>query len=153
MACALCLADRPLRESHIIPEFMYQALYDDIHRFHVLSKEPQERNKLFQKGLREALLCDDCEQYMGRYERYMSLFLGGELDLEYETGQASYRQRSRLQSRPHVSTLNPMAGWDFKTSFLFSSKPRASSRAVAYFASTGCTRHSLAVRMPHVLSS
>lgn len=84
MACALCLIDKDLRDSHIIPEFMYQSLYDEIHRFHVLSNDASERNQKFQKGLREKLLCGDCEQYLGRYERYVSLLVGGELDLEYE---------------------------------------------------------------------
>lgn len=85
MVCALCLHDAELRESHIIPEFMYQSLYDDIHRFNVLSKDVSERNRKAQKGLREKLLCDSCEQHLGGYERYVSLLVGGKLDLENET--------------------------------------------------------------------
>ena len=85
MACALCLNEAELRESHIIPEFMYQSLYDDIHRFNVLSTEIAERNRKAQKGLREKLLCENCEQRLGRHERYVSLLFSGGLSLEYAT--------------------------------------------------------------------
>ncbi len=85
MACALCLLDKDLRDSHIIPEFMYKSLYDEIHRFHALSNDASERNRKPQKGIREKLLCDNCEQQLGRYERYVSLLLGGSLNLEYVT--------------------------------------------------------------------
>lgn len=37
MACALCRQERELKNSHIIPEFMYGSLHDEIHRFHLLS--------------------------------------------------------------------------------------------------------------------
>lgn len=85
MRCALCHKEGTLKESHIIPEFLYQALYDEIHRFHVLSKEPNERNRKFQKGIRERLLCDECEQRIGRYERYISLLLRGGIELECQS--------------------------------------------------------------------
>lgn len=85
MACALCLQPREIRSSHVIPEFMYESLYDDIHRFHVLSAEPAQRNRFAQKGLRQALLCSCCEERLGVYERYVSLMMGGGLELEYET--------------------------------------------------------------------
>jgi hypothetical protein len=85
MACALCLLDKDLRDSHIIPEFMYKSLYDEIHRFYELSNDASERNRKPQKGLREKLLCGECEQQLGRYERYVSLLVRGKLDLEYVT--------------------------------------------------------------------
>lgn len=82
MICALCLETRELRESHIIPEFMFHSMYDEIHRFHVLSdKHP---NQFAQKGLRQRLLCDACEQKLGRYERYVSLLMSGGISLEIE---------------------------------------------------------------------
>jgi hypothetical protein len=85
MACALCRQQRELRNSHIIPEFMYGSLYDEIHRFHVLSVEPTKPNRFLQKGLRQPLLCGPCEQRVGTFERYVSLLMGGGLELEYET--------------------------------------------------------------------
>lgn len=84
MVCALCLAEKELRKSHVIPEFMYESLYDDIHRFHVLSRDPNKLNSMQQKGLREPLLCGNCEQQFSLYERYVSLLFRGGLNLEYE---------------------------------------------------------------------
>jgi hypothetical protein len=77
MKCALCLASSELRNSHIIPEFMYQSLYDDKHRFYQLSLVPGNRHQFKQKGLREPLLCDDCEQRLSVPEGYArELFFG-----------------------------------------------------------------------------
>jgi hypothetical protein len=76
------LRERELRLSHIIPEFLYDSLYDDKHRLHILSALPEERNQLKQKGERERLLCDDCESLLSKYERYASLVLGGDLPIQ-----------------------------------------------------------------------
>lgn len=76
-ACALCLRRVELCNSHIIPEFLYRALYDDKHRFHEISVKPDKRNALQQKGIREKLLCDACEQRLSGHERYASQFLNG----------------------------------------------------------------------------
>jgi hypothetical protein len=81
MQCSLCLQQRELRASHIIPEFLYKQLYDEKHRFWVVSVREDERNELKQKGEREDLLCDECEERFSRYERYASLVLGGGLPL------------------------------------------------------------------------
>jgi hypothetical protein len=35
--CALCRQERPLRKSHVIPEFMFGPLYDEKHRFYGIS--------------------------------------------------------------------------------------------------------------------
>jgi hypothetical protein len=75
--CALCLEEAELRNSHIIPEFLYRALYDDKHRFHEISVAPNKRNNLKQKGFREPLLCENCEQRLSVNERYASQFLIG----------------------------------------------------------------------------
>lgn len=83
MTCALCLKPKELRNSHIIPEFLYESLYDDKHRMHVLSVIPEQLNSMKQKGLRERLLCDDCEQKLSPWERYASLVLKGGADLTY----------------------------------------------------------------------
>lgn len=78
MPCALCLADKPLRNSHIIPEFLYRALYDDKHRFHALTTRADTKDRLEQKGARQRLLCAECEQRLSVHERYASqLFNGG----------------------------------------------------------------------------
>jgi hypothetical protein len=81
--CALCLQEVELRSSHIIPEFLYETLYDDKHRFHVLSIIPDKSSSREQKGLRERLLCDACEQRLSVWERYASLVLKGGVALTY----------------------------------------------------------------------
>lgn len=72
MKCALCKNEKPLRNSHIIPEFMYSATYDtDLHRFHILSSKPP-LDRWGQKGIREYLLCKECEQRFCKHETYVS---------------------------------------------------------------------------------
>ena len=78
-SCALCQKERPLRNSHVFPEFLYNAVYDDLHRFEVFSSDTSKRKSFVQQGLRERLLCADCEQNLSRHERYASLFLSGKL--------------------------------------------------------------------------
>lgn len=47
-------------------------MYDDKHRFMQLSRVQEEPTKIHQKGLREYLLCENCESKFSKYERYMS---------------------------------------------------------------------------------
>ena len=75
--CALCYEERPLRKSHVIPEFMFGPLYDEKHRFYGISNTPTKPNQIFQKGPREKLLCDSCEQQVSRYESYASAVFFG----------------------------------------------------------------------------
>jgi hypothetical protein len=60
--CKLCREPRKLCDSHIIPEFMYKPLYDK-HRMIFVSQENghSKREKPLQLGLREKLLCSECE--------------------------------------------------------------------------------------------
>ncbi|WP_051901504.1 hypothetical protein [Methylotenera sp. L2L1] len=84
MICALCKSEAELKNSHIIPEFLYKTMYDDKHRFHVLSTIPEQRNSMLQKGLSEKLLCAACESKLSKWERYASLVLKGGLSLGVE---------------------------------------------------------------------
>jgi hypothetical protein len=77
MICRLCKKDKPLKNSHIIPEFIYGPLYDEKHRFHVLSTLKTTKNAKLQKGIREKLLRGDCEGKLSVYERYVSLIFSG----------------------------------------------------------------------------
>lgn len=85
MQCALCLQEAELRRSHLIPEFLYETLYDEKHRLQVLSLLPERDNWREQKGLREPLLCDRCEQRLASWERYVSLLLKGGKPVTYRT--------------------------------------------------------------------
>lgn len=70
--CRLCQKESKLKYSHIIPEFFYKLMYDDKHRFMQLSRIQDELTIIQQKGLREYLLCENCESIFSKYERYMS---------------------------------------------------------------------------------
>jgi hypothetical protein len=70
MACKLCKKDRPLRESHIFPEWLYKSLYDENHRFSVLSTDVNKRRGTRPKGIYERLLCHECEQRFSKWEGY-----------------------------------------------------------------------------------
>lgn len=75
--CRLCGTHKPLRNSHIIPEFIYQPMYDEKHRFFELHKRRALGAKRFQKGLRERILCDDCEHLLSRWEKYAAHVMSG----------------------------------------------------------------------------
>ena len=79
MKCNLCGNDRELKNSHIIPEWVYTDLYDEKHRFNVLATTKIKPRPLEQKGIREKLLCNDCEQKFSKYEKYArEVIRGGE---------------------------------------------------------------------------
>jgi hypothetical protein len=64
--CRLCQQQKELRRSHIIPEFCYKAAYEDtIHRATALLADPNGKTYV-QKGFRDNLLCDDCEQFLNK---------------------------------------------------------------------------------------
>jgi hypothetical protein len=71
----LCLSPKSLRHSHIFPEFFYDRTYGDDGRFVAIRRDPTIKPRPFQKGLREYLLCSDCETAIGRCESYSSSLL------------------------------------------------------------------------------
>jgi hypothetical protein len=79
VTCALCGQSNPLRDSHVIPEFMYRPLYDEKHRLWVLSAVGPKPASLEQKGLREKLLCDACEGRLNPWETYTARLFSKEI--------------------------------------------------------------------------
>ena len=78
MTCRLCLGDKELCGSHIIPEAYYKAIYDELHRLRLLSTNAQDRDELHQKGVKEKLLCVDCERHFNEgFEKYALKVLQG----------------------------------------------------------------------------
>ena len=78
MKCELCHNDKELKNSHIIPEFFYKPLYDEKHRFNVIPLSEDQIFRYEQKGLREKLLCGDCENKLSKWEDYVRrIFYGG----------------------------------------------------------------------------
>jgi len=92
MKCKLCGDNKKLlKKSHIVPEFMYQDLFDEKHRIHevLLKPENQLKGKTRQSGgYDKNILCGNCDnKILGRLESYASLVLYGgiELTIEYST--------------------------------------------------------------------
>jgi hypothetical protein len=69
MICKLCHRKKTLRKSHIIPEWAYTALYDQDHKYFMISSF-DDRIKFKYQGEYEELLCDDCESYLGEFDEY-----------------------------------------------------------------------------------
>jgi len=64
--CRLCGKQSVLRKSHIVPEFMYKPVYSERQMIGFKKGHP----RVYQKGLREYLLCGDCEAFLNdSYER------------------------------------------------------------------------------------
>ena len=91
MTCRLCREEAPLKKSHIIPEFLYASMYDEKHRFHELSTSESKKNRFAPKGVRETLLCDNCEQKLSKNERYASLLLNGGIPITYKPNSKSIK--------------------------------------------------------------
>jgi hypothetical protein len=70
MPCGLCGSDDPLCRSHIIPEFLHRPVYDHKHRTLVIGSSLP--TKVIQKGVRERLLCVNCERRLQKYEHYFA---------------------------------------------------------------------------------
>jgi hypothetical protein len=80
--CKLCHQEDALRDSHIISEFLYASMYDDKHRFHVVTAGDVNFS-YEQKGYRERMLCQSCETKLSKWETYArALLMGGTL-LQY----------------------------------------------------------------------
>lgn len=76
MKCALCLEDKKLRKSHIIPEFFYKPIYEeDPERYFGVSTDSSEGIDHRQQGIWGRLLCGDCEQHLSKWEDYASTLL------------------------------------------------------------------------------
>lgn len=65
--CKLCYSEQVLCNSHIIPEFLWTKLYDSNHKLIGITGEGTKGWSKLQKGLREKLFCEGCEQYFNEY--------------------------------------------------------------------------------------
>ena len=68
--CRLCLQQRVLRNSHVVPEFLYTPIYDGKHRMFAREGGRLVARPPLQKGLREKLLCSGCEGDLSAFEKY-----------------------------------------------------------------------------------
>lgn len=82
--CALCRKVASLRNSHVMPEFLYDSVYDEHHRFLQVSTDHSERTISRPKGLYERLLCGACESRLEVWETYAARVLKGGVELEFK---------------------------------------------------------------------
>lgn len=82
--CKLCLETRPLlNTSHIIPDFLYEPLYDHKHRLILAQPNPESGSVEQVRSPRTApydggLLCATCDnERIGSYEQYVARLLFG----------------------------------------------------------------------------
>jgi hypothetical protein len=88
--CRLCLQEKKLCDSHIIPEFLYRPIYDPQHRIIQVSGAGRQ-GKHHKKGLREKLFCRGCEDKFGKLEKYAGDFLYSEAGANAQIGTEEYR--------------------------------------------------------------
>jgi hypothetical protein len=83
MRCRLCHNEGTLCKSHIIPEFLFKALYSEEKHQFIQVDGPQKARK-WQKGFREKLLCRDCEDKLNKLETYAAQVLFGGAEISFE---------------------------------------------------------------------
>ena len=78
--CALCGEQKTLSNSHIVSEFLYKTMYEvnGPRKFFGLQVDSAESILTYQKGLREYLLCEDCETHLNNYETYAAGVFNGD---------------------------------------------------------------------------
>lgn len=69
--CPLCREREGTLKSHILPDFLYRASYDDKHQLIVFDQESQRRGTRFSAHW-EQLFCIECEARFGRWETYFA---------------------------------------------------------------------------------
>jgi hypothetical protein len=65
--CQFCLHEKVLQKSHIVPEFLYQNIYNTDHQMIGINGQGPLGRAVLQKGLYERLLCEPCEQYFNKH--------------------------------------------------------------------------------------
>ena len=73
--CSLCLLEKELCRSHILPQFFHEILKEQEGAFWSASGDPLRRLRKFQTGKFEYLFCKECEGIISRYETHASLVL------------------------------------------------------------------------------
>lgn len=100
--CKLCTRRRELCNSHIIPEFMWRPIYDEKSRALALNGATGKK-RLLQKGLREYMLCRDCEDILQKDETWFS----------------NYWFQKRPLPNPVEGQYVDLTGFDFEPFFRF----------------------------------
>ena len=81
--CKLCLEVKELCKSHILPEFVYDDIYDDTNKYYEFTGTQKIRNRKRRKGAWEYLLCRGCEDRIEVYEDYSAKILFKNLNITF----------------------------------------------------------------------
>jgi len=82
--CRLCYGKKPLKQSHIIPKFFYKPMEWNEKNFRYQILGIHSNNIIIgQGGIKEQLLCEDCEQKFSILENYVHRALYGGLELTF----------------------------------------------------------------------
>ena len=117
------MKERPLRKSHIFPEWLYEPLYEkNNHKFYVISTDSRKKRGIRPTGIYEKLLCDECEGKLSVYEGYArSIFNCAQLGLieddrkivfskikytPFKLFQMSLIWRASITNRPEVNRID-----------------------------------------------
>lgn len=108
--CALCLQEAVLRESHVLPAFVFRWLRKRSVTGHI--RITSNVNQRIQDGIKKPWLCGDCEQTLSREEQAFSsrLFgpwLGGTLRVEYGPWLMRFCTSVSWRVLKHCKGLNP----------------------------------------------
>lgn len=81
--CRLCDEEKELKKSHIIPRFFYKPMEWDgkNFRYQILGIHSNYK-KIRQGGIKEKLLCKECEQIFSVWENYVNKTLYGGVELK-----------------------------------------------------------------------
>lgn len=69
--CRLCGKSADLCDSHIIPELAHSRAYDESHRVREIRRGDRSP-RWIQKGIRDRLLCRECEGHLNQWESYFN---------------------------------------------------------------------------------
>ena len=72
MTCVLCKRDADLKESHILSKFIYKPFKRVNGKMYVLVDDPSREIRQIQDGIKQYLLCGDCEARRSKWETYFS---------------------------------------------------------------------------------
>ncbi|MRW91035.1 hypothetical protein GJ699_13650 [Duganella sp. FT80W] len=65
--CNLCHQDRELRNSHIVPEFLYANLYNTKGHLMGINGQGNRGWAALQNGIKQHLFCESCEQHFNKH--------------------------------------------------------------------------------------
>lgn len=109
MICQLCNKDKPLiKNSHIIPNFLYRGLFDTRHRLVSINLDDFSDATYHQTGFKDKdILCRSCEsEVLSKLERYAANTIFGDLtklDTEHFAGDAIHLPYIRFKNLDYTT--------------------------------------------------